>query len=191
MYLDYRAFVKFHSKEMWRIYLEKVTIEGSNGEEYNLFEISKVFNSPSDMLRIMEPIGMIFDTVTAVENEAFLFIHDHRKSFNYFKRLTYYLLDELRSLAEDDAVMIADLTDYDTDMMGDHIMYYLGGGEEGVKECIVEGPEGLDHHDIEISNFTEMLKYVTLSERQQQKLNDLTGGTYPSNLMDPMRLHLY
>ena len=140
MHLDYRFYVKFRNKELWRIFLEKVTIEASDGEEYNLLEISKVFNSPSGMMRIMEPVGMIFDTVTAVENEAFLFIHDHRKSFNFFKGLTDYLLDELKSFAEDDAVMIADLTDYDTDMMGDHIMYYLGGGEEGVKECIVEGP---------------------------------------------------
>ena len=46
----------------------------------------------------------------------------------------------------------------------------------------------MDHHDIEISNFAEMLKYVTLSKEQLQKLDDLTGGEYPTGLMDSMRM---
>ena len=55
-------------------------------------------------------------------------------------------------------------------MMGDHITYYLGtGGKQGIKKCIVEWPEGLSHHDIDISDFSEMLKYENDVQTQIEK----------------------
>jgi hypothetical protein len=175
---------------MWRDRLEAIAMETTNGEEYSLLEISKVFNNPRGMMRMTEPIGMIFDTVTAVEDEAFCFIHDHKKSYDFFVRFTKYLFDEINAVFPEDVVMIADLTDYDTDMMGDHICYYLGGGQSEVKQCIVEGPAGLEHHNTEISNFSEMLKFETLSAAQEERLRELTGGTYPKNLMNSLRIGL-
>ena len=83
--------------------------------------------------------------------------------------------------------MIADVTDFDTDMMGDHIMYYLGG-EGSLERCIVEGREGLEHHEIELSDIANMLKYETLSNEQRNRLADITGGTYPKELMNSMRI---
>ena len=188
MHLDYRCYIKFRDSDLWREKLEAISMEASDGEEYTLLEISKVFNSPRGMMRMMEPIGDVFDTVTAVENEAFCFIHDHRKSADFFVGLTEYIFGEIVNTAPDDFVMIVDITDYDTDMMGDHIFYYLGGNHQELKKCVVEGPEGLEHHDIEISNFAEMLKYETLTDAQKEKLQELTQGTYPTDLMDPLRM---
>ena len=188
MRLDYRFYVKFREPSLLKEWLQNIAIEAADGIAYSLFEVSKVFNSPSGMMKMMEPIGMIFDTVTAVEKEAFCFIHDHRKSFDYFMKLSEYLFGEVIKIAENDAVIIADLNDYDTDMMGDHIGYYLGGGASNIKQCVLEGPEGLEQHEIEISNFNEMLKNEILTNAQKERLQALTGGTFPENLMDSMRM---
>ena len=188
MHLDYRFYVKFRESSLLKEWLQNISIEAGDGIEYSLFEISKVFNSPSGMMKMMEPIGMIFDTVTAVDKEAFCFIHDHRKSFDFFMKLSEYLFDEVIRIAENDAVIIADVSNYDTDMMGDHIGYYLGGGAQNIKQCVVEGPVGLEQHEVEISNFNVMLKNENLTDDQKEKLQELTGGTFPENLMDSMRM---
>lgn len=188
MHLDYRFYVKFRSSELLKSFLERIKIKADDGEVYTLLEISEVFNTPEGLMRMMEPIGMAFDTVNASIEESFCFIHDNRKQYDFFKMLNQALATDILAHAEDDAVFISDLTDFDTDMAGDHIVYYLGGGSEGLKGCIVPDSEGLEHHEIEVSNFKEMLKYEKLSEEQRKKLLDLTGGSYPKNLMDPMKL---
>lgn len=171
MHLDYRFFVIFKTSNQWKHSLKKIAIEATNGEEYNLFEISRVFNNSNLMNQLFDPIGDIFDTVTAVEDKAFCYIHDHLKSESFFNRLTDYLFTEIIEVT-DEAIMIADLTDYDTDMMGDHITYYLGGGKHAIKKCIVEGSEGLSHHDIDISDLSKMLKHETLTQAEQQRIKE-------------------
>lgn len=167
MHLDYRFFVKFRNKNLWKKCMECIAMETVSGEEFSLFEISKVFDIPHRMNEMMEPIGMIFDVVTASEDDSFCFIHDHKKTKDYFFRLTNYLFEEIIRIAGEDAIMIADLTDYDTDAFGDYIFYYLGGGKSEIKQCIVDK---MDHHDIELSDFIEMLKYESLTDNQKGML---------------------
>ncbi len=167
MHLDYRFYAKIvNNTDQWRDVMNNITIEALDGEEYTLWEISKQI-----LWHVEDQAGMIFDTVTADEDEAYIYIHDYLKSESFFERLTQYLAKEVIDVAGDNAYIIADLTDYDTDMMGDRLFYYLGGGE--IREGRVEGPKGLDHHDIEISNFKKMLKYETLSSSEQKKLKAL------------------
>ncbi len=186
MHLDFRFYVKFRNEDLWKTWHQNIVIEAVSGEEYSLLEIAKVFVRGADMRLLREPVGEIFDTVTSVKKEAFCYIHDHKKSYDFFTRLADYLFSEVMKIAENDAVMIADLTDYDTDMMGDHIRYYLGGGASAVKQCVVDGPEGLDHHEIEISDFSDMLQYENLSDAQKEMLTELTGNKYPKDLLNSM-----
>lgn len=187
MHLDYRFYVKFRSKALWRDRMNAIAMETADGEEHTLLEISKVFSSMKEMHRILEPVGRIFDHVTAVEDDAFCFIHDNKKSFDFFSRFTEYLFEEIISVAGDDAVMIADLTDLDADGVGNQIWYYLGGGMEGIGQCLVEEDEGLAQHiAVEISDFAQMLASEQLTQAQKKQLLELTGGEYPTNLMNAL-----
>ncbi len=188
MSTDYRCFIKFESPEIWRDIMNTLEFEAFDGEVFSLLEISKVFNTSKGMMQINDPIGLIFDTVTAVEKEAFLFIHDKNQSAKYFKSLSEYIFSEVVSKAENKALFIADLTDYSDDMVGDRIFYYCGGENAELCECAVEGPDGLDHHRIELSNVKEMLKYEPLSDEQKEYIDKLNGENPPKRLMNSMRL---
>ena len=93
-------------------------------------------------------------------------------AFSEHRRLFFvdYLFETIIETAENDAIMIADITDFDDDSMGDQIIYYLGGGCSQIKHCTVEDYDGLNHHLIPISDFSEMLKFEKLSAYQKQKL---------------------
>lgn len=183
---DMRIYIKFRDKESWRNCLQTITAE-ADGKEYTLLEISEVFkgmNAPEGMMRMLEPIGQIFDVVNADEDGMFCFIHDNTHSMEDMAIIVARIFGAVLVTAENDAVMIADITSYDNDEFGDKIYYYLGGGRDGIKKCTVEGLEGLQHHDeIEIADFSEMLKYETLTPDQKEYLQDLTGGEVPENLM--------
>ena len=56
---------------------------------------------------------------------------------------------------------------------------------------MLEEYEGLEHHEIEISNIKEMLKYEPLDDKQKRYMDQLVGDTYPENLMDSMRLGIF
>ena len=90
------------------------------------------------------------------------------KSADFFIWLTEYIFNEIVNTASNDFVITVDITNYDTDMVWDHIFYYFGGDHQELQKCVVEGPESLKHHDIEISNFAEMLKYETLTDAQKE-----------------------
>ena len=176
MLLDYRFYIRFRDRQSFDKWMKTIEMETTDGEVFSLQEISEVFSSPEGMRHLMEPIGEIFDTVTTAKDGTFCFIHDHRKSEHFFERLTYYLFEEAIAIAEDDMVLIADLTDYDWDGMGDIITWYLGGGKEQLNRSSVEEYEGLEHHGTEISDFSAMLKHETLTDAQRQHLNRVTGN---------------
>lgn len=93
-----------------------------------------------------EPTGDIFDTVSSDKDIGFCFIHDHKKSYNFFKALTGYMHETLFASIGNNFVVVADVTDYDDDSFGNHIFYFLGAGNE-VKSLVAEGPEGLEMHE--------------------------------------------
>ena len=183
---DMRIYIKFRDKDTWNRCLQTITAE-ADGKEYTLLEIAEVFKNmytPGGMERMFEPIGQIFDVVNADEDGLFCFIHDNTHSMEDMARIAARIFGVIFVMAENDAVMISDFTSYDDDSFGDHIHYYLGGGRDGIKKCIVEGPEGMQHHnEIEIADFNEMLKYETLTDDQKAYLQELTGGEVPKNLM--------
>lgn len=183
MHTDYRFYVKFRNGELWEKWLEAIEIEATNCEVYSLSEIANVHRSPALFVEQMnQPIGLIFEAVISTKKGSYCFIHDYKKSVGFFERLTDYLFGEIIKIAENDAVIIADLTDFDTDDMGDHITYYLGGGKDNIRSCVVEGPDGLCHHDIVIADFEKILKYEDLSDAQKGKIKELTGGVIPKAL---------
>ena len=186
--LDYRCYFKFSRPDLWKKAMQAISIEAANKEEYTLLEVSKVFSSLSNLAKLREPIGEIFDTVTAVEDESFCFIHDHRKSYDYFVNLIKYIFEKIICIANDEVVFIADITDYSTDTFGDHLYYYCGGDSSELQYHLIEGSVGLDYHEIEISNVKEMLKNANLSDKQQEYLKLHCGNNYPKNLMDSLRI---
>ncbi len=183
---DMRIYIKFRDKDTWNRCLQTITAE-ADGKEYTLLEISEVFkgmNTPDGMMRVFEPVGQIFDVVNADEDGLFCFIHDNAHSLEEMTGTAARIFGTILVLAENGAAVIADITSYDDDSFGNMIRYYLGGGKDGVKECSVNGPEGMRHHDeTVIADFNEMLKYETLTDTQKAYLQDLTGGEVPDNLM--------
>lgn len=183
---DMRIYIKFRDKDTWNKCLQTITAE-ADGKEYTLLEISEVFkgmNTPDGMMRVFEPVGQIFDVVNADEDGLFCFIHDNAHSLEEMAGTAARIFGTILVLAENSAAVIADITSYDDDSFGNMIRYYLGGGKDGVKECSVNGPEGMRHHDeTVIADFNEMLKYELLTDAQKAYLRDLTGGEVPENLM--------
>lgn len=181
MHLDYRCFIKFKDSLHLKEGLKKIEIGACDENVYSLYEISKVFSDPKQMMRMIEePIGDIFDTVATDEKIGFCFVHDHKKSFSFFKELTAYFYETLTNQIGSDFIIVADITDYDDDSFGNHIFYYLGANNE-IKKIVVEGLEGLMlHNETEISEMVKILKEYPISDNEKEnadkfyvKLNDL------------------
>ncbi len=119
-----------------------------------------------------EPIGEIFETLNANETFAFAFIHDNRRSETYYEDLTEFIIDGVKEVCPDEAIILADYTDLDTDTYGDHVTCYFWG--KSTCSFVFEGEEGLDKHGIEIHHFRDSLgeKWETLSKDDRDKLND-------------------
>lgn len=165
MYLDYRCFIKVSDPSILYDVLKKIELEAIDGNIYSLEEISEVFSDINQMMRMaQEPIGDIFDTVAADKNIGFCFIHDHRKSFEFFKGLTEYIYEAFTDCIGNKFVIVADVTNYDDDSFGNCIFYYLGDGNS-IKMLEINGPDGLAmHEENEISELLHILKDHHLSE---------------------------
>ena len=158
------------------------------GEKHSFLNITQIFTDPRKMDMMMtDPMGEIFDTLNSNEELAFAFIHDHRKSPEYFERLTAYIMDTIVSNSENDAIVIADYTDFDNDSVGDHIFYYFGGGKDGIKEFVVPGYDGLERHEIEINAIEELFgdEYSKLNSKQKRAIEEYACPV--ENLMDSMQ----
>ena len=188
MHLDYRCYIKFRNPSVWKSVMQKIEMQDRLGKDHSFLEISEIFTDPRQMMRMMtDPMGEIFDTLNANEEIAFAFVHDHRKSPEYFEGLTEYIIDTIIEEAADDAIVIADFTDFDDDSVGDYVFYYFGGGKDGKKSFHIEGPDGYERHDIEINSFEEFLgsEMNSLSSEQKNTLKEFMCDV--TNLMDNMQ----
>lgn len=168
MHLDYRCFVKVADRARLDAVLKKIEIEACDGEKYSLSDISKVFSDIRQTMRMLEPIGEIFDTVAVDNSIGFCYIHDHRKSPEFFEGLTEYIYNAFAESMGNKFAMVADVTDYDNDSFGNRILYYLGDGDR-VKTLEVDGPDGLKMHtENEVSELLHILKDFNLSKIEKQ-----------------------
>lgn len=169
MHLDYRCFIRVDDPSLLNHALKKIELEASDGNVYSLAQIAEVFSDIEQIMKItQEPIGDIFDTVSSDKELGFCFIHDHRKSFDFFKALTDYIHETLIASIGNNFIIVADVTNYDDDSFGNHIFYSLGEGKE-VKSLVIEGPEGLEmHEENEVSELLSILKNYNISETEKQ-----------------------
>ena len=169
MHLDYRCFIKVSDPSILNDVLKKIELEAIDGNVYSLEEISEVFSDINQIMRMtQEPIGDIFDTVAVDKNIGLCFIHDHRKSFEFFKGLTEYIYESFSDCIGDKFVIVADVTNYDDDSFGNCIFYYLGDGNS-IKMLEIDGPDGLVmHEENEISELLHILKDHNLSEIENE-----------------------
>ena len=170
MHLDYRCYFKFRREDQWRKALQRLTIEGSDRQDYTFLEIGKMFSNLRRMMELMNtPMGQIFDTVESSEIGKYYFIHDHKKPRQYFPDLTQYIFEELVQMVPGDFILIADITNFDDDSMGEQIYYYCGG-EEALSHCVFED---MNLHDEEIVDLWKVLEMDRLSAAQKQYLKQI------------------
>ncbi len=191
MHLDYRCYVKFRDSSLWQKALTSLAMEAGDGNEYSFLEIGEVFRNMIKLFEMMdEPITNIFDTVTMFEEEAFYFIHDHKKSFSFFEGLTNYIFETIANKVGENFVLIADVTNYDDDSMGNHIYYYLGEKKSVLHKFVVEGPEGLEHHENNIADIDTMLVDAPITAEQKDTMNAIVGSVHPVDLMNNLQYQI-
>lgn len=169
MHLDYRCFFKVRHEGQWRKVLERLAIEGSDRKEYTFLEIGELFANDMRFMKAIcdqAPIADIFDTVQSSEKEKYYFIHDHKKPPQYFSDLTDYIFEELQSVASGDFILLADVTNFDDDSMGDVVWCYCGGEPE-LREI---GLEDMDQHDEPVQDLLESLAEEYMTEAEQNYL---------------------
>lgn len=168
MHLDYRCFFMVRHEGQWRKVLERLAIEGSDRKEYTFFEIGELFANDMRFMKAIcdqAPIADIFDTVQSSEKEKYYFIHDHKKPPQYFSDLTDYIFEELQSVAPGDFILLADVTNFDDDSMGDVVWCYCGGQE--LQEIQLED---MDQHDVPVQDLLESITKDHLSTEEQAYL---------------------
>ena len=124
------------------------------------------------------PLGTVFDTVTAPRAEQFLFTHDHYKNLQTYMAMTEEIFDELYEEDPNSFLMIADVTNFDDDSLGDVVWYYLGG-----KDYTRFIDQDMERHGIELSNWKGMLAGQPLTQAQKDWAQRITGGRQPQNMM--------
>lgn len=92
---------------------------------FSFRKLAETFGSMKAMTKAMDtPLGTVFDTVTAPRAEQFLFIHDHYKNLQTYMAMTEEIFDELYEEDPNSFLMIADVTNFDDDSLGDVVWYY-------------------------------------------------------------------
>ncbi len=189
MNIDFRLYAKFRNEQICTDTLSKITVIYDEDEECSLLDIAKAFRT-SELMTLLskhDPMVYAFDTVTAPEGESFCFVHNVYGSEQEALLALAVFGRAIIELAEDDVALIIDMTDYDNEYFGDHIMYYLGGELDEVKQYTVRGVAGSSHHGIEISDFNKMLKDAGLSPAQKRYLKEIAPEPHPTDLMDSMK----
>ena len=74
--------------------------------------------------------------------------------------------------------MIADVTNFDDDSLGDVVWYYLGG-----KDYTRFIDPDMERHGIELSDWKGMLAGQPLTQAQKDWAQRITGGRQPQNMM--------
>ena len=124
MNIDFRLYAKFRNEQKCTDTLSKITVIYDEDEECSLLDIAKAFRT-SDLMTLLskhDPMVYAFDTVTAPEGESFCFVHNVYGSEQEALLALAVFGRAIIELAEDDVALIIDMTDYDNEYFGDHIM---------------------------------------------------------------------
>ena len=88
------------------------------------------------------------------------------------------IFDELYEEDPNSFLMIADVTNFDDDSLGDVVWYYLGG-----KDYTRFIDQDMERNGIELSNWKGMLAGQPLTQAQKDWAQRITGGRQPQNMM--------
>ena len=188
MQLDYRCYVHFRDAAAFDRALDLLTVKTTAGA-FPFRKLAETFSNMKAMTKAMDtPLGQVFDTVTAPRNEQFLFIHDHYKNLQTYMAMTEEIFDELYEEDPNSFLMIADVTNFDDDSLGDVVWYYLGG-----KDYTRFIDPDMERHGIELSDWKGMLAGQPLTQAQKDWAQRITGGCQPQNMMAhfPMETSVY
>ena len=178
MQLDYRCYVHFRDAAAFDRALDLLTVKTTAGA-FPFRKLAETFSNMKAMTKAMDtPLGQVFDTVTAPRNEQFLFIHDHYKNLQTYMAMTEEIFDELYEEDPNSFLMIADVTNFDDDSLGDVVWYYLGG-----KDYTRFIDPDMERHGIELSDWKGMLAGQPLTQAQKDWAQRITGGCQPQNMM--------
>lgn len=178
MQLDYRYYVHFRDTAAFDRALDLLTVKTTAGA-FSFRKLAETFGSMKAMTKAMDtPLGTVFDTVTAPRAEQFLFIHDHYKNLQTYMAMTEEIFDELYEEDPNSFLMIADVTNFDDDSLGDVVWYYLGG-----KDYTRFIDPDMERHGIELSDWKAMLAGQPLTQAQKDWAQRITGGRQPQNMM--------
>lgn len=178
MQLDYRCYVHFRDTAAFDRALDLLTVRTTAGA-FSFRKLAETFSNMKAMTEAMDtPLGQVFDTVTAPKNEQFLFIHDHYKNLQTYMAMTEEIFDELYEENPNSFLMIADVTNFDDDSLGDVVWYYLGG-----KDYTRFIDPDMERHGIELSDWKAMLAGQPLTQAQKDWAQRITGGCQPQNMM--------
>ena len=178
MQLDYRCYVHFRNTAAFDRALKILTVQTTGGA-FSFQEIAETFRSVNALGQALNtPLGEVFDVMTAPKNEAFLFIHDHYKSLQTYMSMTEEIFDTLYEEAPSSFLLLADVTNFDDDSLGDVVWYYLGG-----KDYTRFIDPDMARHDIELSDWSSMLAGQKLTQAQKDWADRITCGVQPRHLM--------
>lgn len=178
MQLDYRCYVHFRDTAAFDRALDLLTVRTTAGA-FPFRKLAETFGSMKAMTEAMDtPLGTVFDTVTAPRAEQFLFIHDHYKNLQTYMAMTEEIFDELYEEDPNSFLMIADVTNFDDDSLGDVVWYYLGS-----KDYTRFIDPDMERHGIELSDWKGMLAGQLLTQAQKDWVQRITGGRQPQRMM--------
>lgn len=178
MQLDYRCYVHFRDTAAFDRALELLTVKTTGGA-FSFQKIAETFRSVKRLGEALNtPLGEVFDVMTAPKKEKFLFIHDHYKSLQTYMSMTEEIFDTLYEEDPNSFLLLADVTNFDDDSLGDVVWYYLGGTDY----TRFIDPD-MERHDIELSDWSSMLEGQRLTQAQKDWARRVTGGKQPKNLM--------
>lgn len=167
MHESYRCYIKTKDVKSLQKALKKIEMEASTGEVFNLYEISQI-----EMSQSLEPIGQIFEEADLYESQCVCTVFDHHRPYEHFVALTEYFFENLHENAGNDFVLIADISNYDYDESGDHILYYLTDGDS-LKKMVIEGNKGFKLHcDVHISEIMCNMPKSELTKVEKQAIKD-------------------
>lgn len=179
MQLDYRCYVHFQDAAAFDRALDLLTVKTTAGA-FSFRKLAETFGSAKAFAEAFgTPLGDVFDCVTAPRAEKFLFIHDHYKNLQTYMSMTEEIFDELYEEDPNSFLMIADVTNYDDDSLGDVVWYYLGG-----KDYTRFIDPDMERHEIELSDWRKILAGQPLTQAQKDWAQRITGGRQPQNMMD-------
>ena len=180
--LGFEITVCFENESEWDNAMSTLQFKAKDGRTYTLMEIAKVFCTRSGMKRILDPIGTIFDSVTACRSQKYIYIHDLRKPRQSFLSVIDTVFGYLENEGSNHGYAVALIGDIDSD--ADREVYCtLGQGRH-------EGTAPWRAEEIPVTRTSEYLGNLTdqLTGNEKEKLSLFALNT--DNINDHMRLSM-